>query len=41
MIENSVTEPRTQKGSLLATIEEAEEFVQSEADPTARMLPNA
>lgn len=27
--------------SLLATIEEAEEFVQSEADPTGRMLPNA
>jgi putative MATE family efflux protein len=27
--------------SLLATIEEAEEFVQSEADPTGKMLPNA
>jgi putative MATE family efflux protein len=29
------------KISLLATVEEAEEFVQSEADPTGRMLPNA
>lgn len=28
------------KLSLLASIEEAEEFVQSEADPTGRMLPN-
>jgi putative MATE family efflux protein len=29
------------KISLLATLEEAEEFVQSEADPTGKMLPNA
>lgn len=29
------------KISLLATVEEAEEFVQSEAEPTGRMLPNA